>query len=272
MRWNSGIASVDKDSSGEWRITFADGKTASGFDLIVGADGAWSKVRPSVASNQPLCSGKHFIEARISKTNPQYAYASEMVGRGNLAVLGGGRWLSIQQMADESYRVYIGIQVLEDYAQKRYLGQTEIVRQECLTSPQFYRDWSQKFKDIIAICEGPVREWQLYSFSADANGWPRTPGVTLIGDAAHVTVPDGEGVNRAMYDALVLVERIVNHREEEDGLEKAVAENESEMFSRVRNGVAEALSGLDMMFADNAVELAKGWTAEMARQAQENLE
>lgn len=272
MRWNSAISFVDKASSGEWTINFADGETASGFDLIVGADGAWSKVRPALTSAKPFYSGKHFIEARISKDNPRYNSAREMVGRGNFAVLGGGRWLSIQQMADESYRVYIGIQVPEDYAQENDLKETEKVRKEYLTSPQFYRDWSKKFKDIIENCEGLFRAWPLYSFAAEQVGWPRAPGLTLIGDAAHVTVPDGEGVNRAMYDALVLVEKIVEHRADKGGLEKAVTEYENEMLARVRHGVEEAITGLNMMFADDAVDRVKGWTAEMASQAQENLE
>lgn len=269
VRWSSSVVSLDKNS---WPINFADGSMTSGIDLIVGADGAWSRVRPALTTAKPFYSGKHFIEARISKDNKRYVAAREMVGRGNFAALGGGQWFSIQQMADESYRVYIGIQVPEGYTQKVDLEQNEVVRRNYLTSPQFYQDWSRRFKDIIEQCEGPFRAWPLYSFPAEAVDWPPIRSVTLVGDAAHVTVPDGEGVNRAMYDALVLVKNIVKYRAKEGGMEKAVAEYESEMFSRVRKGIAEALSGLDIVFADNAVELTENWTAEMARHAQKNLE
>ena len=49
IQWDHGLKSVDKNGEGLWRINFVDGSKAEGFKLIVGSDGAWSKVRPAVS-------------------------------------------------------------------------------------------------------------------------------------------------------------------------------------------------------------------------------
>ena len=54
IRWGKTLCSVESESnkqSGDinWVLRFADGTTESGFSLVVGADGAWSKLRQLVS-------------------------------------------------------------------------------------------------------------------------------------------------------------------------------------------------------------------------------
>jgi 2-polyprenyl-6-methoxyphenol hydroxylase-like FAD-dependent oxidoreductase len=56
IRWGHGVRSIEKSADGENSvhaegciIRFVNGNSATGFRLIVGADGAWSKVRPLVS-------------------------------------------------------------------------------------------------------------------------------------------------------------------------------------------------------------------------------
>lgn len=43
--WGRGVERSERDTNGRVVLTFTDGTTASGFDLVVGADGTFSRIR-----------------------------------------------------------------------------------------------------------------------------------------------------------------------------------------------------------------------------------
>lgn len=51
IRWGAKVEHVQKQEDGMMSICFTDGNTESGFRLVVGADGAWSKARSLVSSS-----------------------------------------------------------------------------------------------------------------------------------------------------------------------------------------------------------------------------
>ena len=48
IRWDARVESVNRDSDGSMAIRFANGGIERGFQLVVGADGTWSKARSMV--------------------------------------------------------------------------------------------------------------------------------------------------------------------------------------------------------------------------------
>ncbi|KAL2684493.1 hypothetical protein Neosp_005571 [[Neocosmospora] mangrovei] len=292
IRWGKTLLKVgrneDEKRSGarSWRLNFADGSTETGFRLVVGADGAWSKVRQLITAAKPVYSGKMFIEVRLSNDNPEYGTAREMAGKGTAMALSAKSVLCVQQMSDRSYRLYMGVTAPENLTRPggdADPADMDKARATMLGPGGFYTNWASNTRALIAASEGPWRPWPLYRlpiglFSSEAteNGgtegnanepdqarWKRTPGIALLGDAAHLATPNGEGVNQAMYDSLVLFKKMMSelgdegaqaaHDEEADqaALERAVAAYEAEMLPRAREHIQSSIDLENLMYADD---------------------
>ncbi|KAF9886506.1 hypothetical protein FE257_011413 [Aspergillus nanangensis] len=286
IRWGKALRSVGRDenkkstgTAADWNLRFEDGSLESGFRMIVGADGAWSKVRSLITPAKPQYSGIAFIEGRISHNNPQYQAAHEMVGAGNSAAMSANATLTVQQMSDQSYRVYMGVRAPEAFA--RPGGDADGINMEkaraaMLGPGGFFSHWAPGLRAFVEAAEGPWRPWPLYRLDPDLflpqaetemdqtveNRWTRAPGVTLLGDAAHVTTPNGEGVNEAMYNALRLFDCIVHEtkaagdggEDDHERLEQAIGAYEEEMRARAHGFVQRGINMEEVMYADDGVQ------------------
>lgn len=139
----------------------------------------------------------------------------------------------IQRQGDNSYRIYFGITATEHFVGTSMdLNNPQSTRDMLLSS--FFKGWAEDLRDYIRNAEN-FRSWPLYQLPAESLDWDSVPGVALAGDAAHLSLPNGEGVNLAMKDALELVTKI-----EENGLEhidKAVEEYERDMMKRGKDHI-----------------------------------
>jgi len=72
--------------------------------------------------------------------------------------------------------------------------------------------------------------------------------VTLLGDAAHLTAPSGEGANLAMYDGAELARAIAANTED---VEAALLAYETDLFPRSTSEAPEADRMQEVLFGDN---------------------
>ena len=136
----------------------------------------------------------------------------------------------IQRQGNGSYRASFGLQVPGNFFRdgaSSNLQDVEATRQRLLS--EFYVDWVEEYKDLIRHVTN-LRVWPLYTLSIEDMGWKSVLGVTLAGDAAHLSFTGGEGVNLAMTDSLKLSNKITEHGV--DNLDQAVKGYEADMFLR----------------------------------------
>ncbi|WP_341677975.1 FAD-dependent monooxygenase [Niveibacterium sp. SC-1] len=79
--------------------------------------------------------------------------------------------------------------------------------------------------------------------------WQRTPGVTLLGDAAHLMAPAGDGANLAMLDGAALGQAIAANPGD---TETALAAYEEDMFPRSAHAAAGADEVLQACLGEDA--------------------
>jgi 2-polyprenyl-6-methoxyphenol hydroxylase-like FAD-dependent oxidoreductase len=212
-----------------------------------------------------------YIDSALSHDNPSYPLATELVGKGNTLALGEEKMIAVQQLADASYRVYFGLVVPEDFyprsdcADSDANARTEAMRSHLLSSNELFANYVPLLKGFIENAEGPFRPWPLHYMEPEQVSWERSAaaGVTLLGDAAHVSTPfAGEGVNCSMYDAVMLVDSIVEHcgrsksfaSVEKSSLEIALAVYEKDMFPRGQNLIRESSENGMKLFAKDATK------------------
>jgi len=230
-----------KTSSNTWNVIINNGHVEGPFDLVVGCDGAWSKVRGHLTDKVPQYTGVTGLEVHHSnpKSTPEL---DALVGRGSIFACSDGKGLTAQRMSDGSIRLYINSrQANPDYFKNYSLP---LDRPKLL---ELYSDWKPELLDLIKLCDDQCRPWPYYAIDEDSS-FEHVSGLTLCGDAAHLISPfAGEGVNLAMRDALDL-SRAISVALKNGKLDVEVTKFEKIMFERAAVTAADTDRNLNMFF------------------------
>lgn len=226
VRWARNLRDIHDHGDGRWNLVFDDGVEGP-FDLVVGADGTWSRIRPLLSPYKPQYSGVCFIEFGIDDVDRAHPALAALVGRGKMGAEGGGKALIVQRNGHSHFRGYAIFRVPLGWAEKRFdFTSPQAVRQGLIREFEGYDD---TLLDLIRASGDRFAVLPLHALPV-GHCWNRRKGLTLLGDAAHVMSPfGGEGVNNAMHDALELARALTG----ESTFDDAVAAYETTMFARV---------------------------------------
>jgi len=233
IRWGSPVRAVSPAAAGGWFVS-VNGQDEGPFDLVVGADGAWSRVRPLLSPYQPQYTGLTFIEFGIDDVDRRHPALSRLVGRGKVGIHGQGREIIAQRNGHEHVRGYAIFRVPADWAERRFdLSSPASIRAGLLAEFSAFAD---AITDLLRAANDNFVARQIHALPV-GHRWTHRAGLTLIGDAAHLMPPfGGEGVNAALLDAATLAQRLI----ENSDASAAVAGFEAEMFGRVEAAACES--------------------------------
>ncbi|MFB9444904.1 FAD-dependent oxidoreductase [Dactylosporangium vinaceum] len=220
------------------------------YDLLVGADGAWSKVRPLLTDARPAPVGQHVVEIGIPDIDSTHPDLAAMVGRGNFWVLGDGISLGAQRNGDG--RVRIGVSFYntgEGWFDSAGIPLDDPARARARLI-ELLPGWDRKIIALIEACDDTVVTRSISTLPAGLT-WPSRPDVTLVGDAAHLMPPVGEGANMALLDGARLALALVARPRDVPG---AVADYEREMFERTGAAARMSASVQEMLMAPDAAQ------------------
>jgi 2-polyprenyl-6-methoxyphenol hydroxylase-like FAD-dependent oxidoreductase len=85
VQWNAKLVGIDKVGDG-FELTFADGRVVT-TTVLIGADGAWSKVRALVSDASPAYTGVSAVELNYRDADRNYPTAAALVGSGLMFAL-----------------------------------------------------------------------------------------------------------------------------------------------------------------------------------------
>jgi 2-polyprenyl-6-methoxyphenol hydroxylase-like FAD-dependent oxidoreductase len=262
--WGRKVSAAVIGENGRPRLLFEDGSSTT-TEVLAGADGAWSRIRPLLSSVAPQYSGISFLELHLLEVDKVYPASAALVGRGTLFALSDNKGLIAQRNGDGNIRVYAALRVEEDWLTKVGIDWSDTPSAKKVLLEQF-SDWSQELRDLILNSSGNIIPRPIHALPP-GHRWSRVARVTLVGDAAHVMSPfAGEGANLAMLDATELALALIEHGED---WESALAQYETAMFGRSEIAAAESASGIELCFNPDAPrELVAFFSAMQATQAQ----
>jgi 2-polyprenyl-6-methoxyphenol hydroxylase-like FAD-dependent oxidoreductase len=239
VRWGTRVLAVRR-SGDRYAIDFADGSITA-TDIVIGADGGWSKVRPLLSSAVPAYCGLSFVEARVPEATKRYPALAAIVGRGLMFALSDEKGLIAHREPNDELCVYAALKIPADSVADAAVSTATLLAH--------FSEWHPDLQGLIAKSDGELIARQICALPI-GHRWSRLPGVTLIGDAAHLMSPfAGEGANLAMLDGAELGLAIVKHAND---IEAAMASYEAAMFPRSEAAAAESAANLAACFRPDA--------------------
>ncbi len=244
IQWGHKVTAARALGSGRHEVTFADG-TAVTTGLLVGADGAWSRIRPLLSDAEPQYVGTSLIESYLFDADARHPAAARAVGDGSLFALAPGQGISAHREPDGVLHAYVTLTKPQEWV--RAIDFTDVGAAKARVAAEFH-DWAPELTALITDSDTALVPRTVNSLPI-AHRWDRVPGVTLLGDAAHLMAPSGEGANLAMYDGAELGKALAAHP---DDIEAALTAYEEELFPRSAAAAAQASRIHEMCLDDDA--------------------
>ncbi|KAA0935546.1 FAD-dependent oxidoreductase [Streptomyces apricus] len=233
VRWGRKVAATRFLGGGRHEVAFTDGTTVA-TDLLVGADGAWSRVRHLLCAATPAYTGMSYVETYLYDAGTRHPAAAKAVGGGSMLALAPGKGIQAHREKGDTLHTYVALTRPQDW-----FGAVDFADPAAAAAriAAEFEGWAPELTSLITEYDAPPVLRPLNALPTGLR-WERVPGVTLLGDAAHLSIPNGEGANLAMYDGAELGQALAAHPGD---TEAALAAYERAMFPRGAEAAADGV-------------------------------
>jgi 2-polyprenyl-6-methoxyphenol hydroxylase-like FAD-dependent oxidoreductase len=232
VRWGHKLTAVSPLGGGRHVLTFADGSAVTS-DLLVGADGAWSRVRSLLSEAKPAYVGTSFIETYLFDSDNRHKASAEAVGGGTLFAVAPGKGILAHREPNGVLHTYVELNKPKDWIDSIDFSDPATALARVVRE---FDGWAPELTALITDGETDPVPRPIHALPV-GHRWDRVSGVTLLGDAAHLMIPSGEGANLAMFDGAELGRAIAANPGE---IEAALTVYEKDLFPRSGSEATEA--------------------------------
>lgn len=247
--WGSHFVSMDKQNHG-WLIHFKNGNSVYA-DLVIGSDGANSKIRPYITDIKPFYSGITMLEGTIYDSEKSVPVIHKILNGGKIMAFGNEKNILMGQKGDDAIGFYVSFRASENWAVNNgldYTDKTQILN----WFKNSYPEWSNIWYELFENASVPFIPRLINCIPLDQT-WKTLSNVTIIGDAAHVMPPfAGEGANMAMLDALELSEYLTS--DDYTTIAEAISFYEINMRKKASKAAQESLENGEKMHSKDALK------------------
>ncbi|MBC8138019.1 MAG: FAD-dependent monooxygenase [Fibrella sp.] len=237
IAWDHALKDVLPEADGRWRLEFKD-QAPVVADLVVGADGVGSRVRPRLTPVRPRYTGMTMLAGVIRKELWRGTEISDLVGEGSVMFADHNQTIFVQRCSHDLILLYYSMVVAQDWpaSQGFTLDDSDAVLDAIRSA---YKDWSPELLTMLTQVDGKFNRWPLSVMPPDYQ-WETQPGLAMVGDSSHAMPPfTGKGVNLALLDSLELASALVADPAAE--VTAVVKACEERMQERTRNEIGECL-------------------------------
>jgi 2-polyprenyl-6-methoxyphenol hydroxylase-like FAD-dependent oxidoreductase len=244
IQWGRKVTGVQPLGEGRYQLTFADGPAVT-TSLLVGADGAWSAIRPLLSGAKPRYSGTSFIETYLFDADERHPAAAQAIGDGALFAVAPGQGILAHREPGGVLHAYVALAKPQEWIAA--IDFTDAAATTARVAAEF-DGWAPGLTALITDSDTAPVPRAINALPVD-HRWDRVAGVTVLGDAAHLMSPfAGEGANLAMFDGSELGQAIAAHPSD---AETALAEYERALFPRSAQFAAESDENHKLLFGDS---------------------
>lgn len=176
VRWGMKLVRVEPHPEDEtYNLHFASGQIETGFDLVVGADGAWSKVRPLVTDARPFYSGISGLDVKLSDANVRNPDLGKRTGGGMCLTLGPNKGILAQRDGDGAVRCYAFMCAAESWEQDSGIDFADMETAKKEFVERYFGDWDQEAKDMVLRSDRDSLVRSMYMLPIGLT-WPSRAG------------------------------------------------------------------------------------------------